>query len=189
MKVYTRTGDRGKTSLFSGERIEKSDKRVEAYGDVDELNALIGSIPNLLPADCTPEQEQLEQILIDLFHAGACLATTPGEPDTAPFRDLPPERTTWLEAAIDRLEAPLPRLTHFILPLGHPAACACHVARCVCRRAERHVVRLCRENAARGVNQDYSGLLGYLNRLSDYFFMLARYCNHISGTAEKTWKG
>ncbi|MDJ0720493.1 MAG: cob(I)yrinic acid a,c-diamide adenosyltransferase [Desulfobacterales bacterium] len=186
MKVYTGTGDRGKTSLFSGERVEKSDRRVEAYGDVDELNALIGSIPNLLPGEGRTEGEVLEQILIDLFHAGACLATTTGGPDA--FEDLPAARTAWLEAAIDRMDAALPRLTHFILPLGHPAACACHVARCVCRRAERHVVRLCRENAERGRAPSYPGLQVYLNRLSDYLFVLARYCNHVSGTAEKIWK-
>ncbi len=188
MKVYTGTGDRGKTSLFSGERVEKSDIRVEAYGDVDELNALIGSIPNVLPGDCAPEAVQLEAILIDLFHAGACLASTPGGRDTTAFEDMPVERIAWLEQAIDHMDATLPRLTQFILPVGHPAACACHVARCVCRRAERHVVRLCREGARREETQDYSGLQGYLNRLSDYLFVLARYCNHISGTPEKTWK-
>ncbi len=188
MKVYTGTGDRGKTSLFSGERVEKSDRRVEAYGDVDELNAVIGSIANALPSDCLPEAADIETILIDLFHAGACLATTASGPDTAAFDDLPAARVTWLEQAIDRMDAALPRLTHFILPLGHPAACACHLARCVCRRAERHVVRLCRENADRGEDQTYPGLQIYLNRLSDYLFVLARYCNHVSGTAEKIWK-
>ncbi|MDJ0808492.1 MAG: cob(I)yrinic acid a,c-diamide adenosyltransferase [Desulfobacterales bacterium] len=189
MKIYTGTGDRGKTSLFSGERIEKSDIRVEAYGDVDELSALIGSIPNALPPDCDPEAAQLEAILTDLFHAGACLASTPGSQGAAAFQDLPAERVAWLEQAIDRLDDELPRLKRFILPVGHPAACACHVARCVCRRAERHIVRLCRENAAQDENQEYSGLQSYLNRLSDYLFVLARYCNHVSGTTEKTWKG
>ncbi len=189
MKVYTGTGDRGKTSLFSGERVEKSDIRVEAYGDVDELNALIGSIPNDLPEGCAQEADQLEQILIDLFQAGACLASTPGNPEATAFQDLPVEKINWLEKAIDQIDAALPRLAHFILPTGHPAACACHVARCVCRRAERHVVRLCQENAARGEDQNYRGLLGYLNRLSDYLFVLARYCNHVSGRTEKIWKG
>jgi cob(I)alamin adenosyltransferase len=186
MKVYTGTGDRGKTSLFSGERVEKSDRRVEAYGDVDELNALIGSIPHLLPGKARNEGAVLEAILADLFHAGACLATTAGGAEA--FEDLPAARVDWLERAIDRMDAVLPRLTHFILPLGHPAACACHVARCVCRRAERHVVRLCRESAASGGKPPYPGLQVYLNRLSDYLFVLARYCNHVSGTAEKTWK-
>ena len=187
MKVYTGTGDRGKTSLFSGERVEKSALRVEAYGDVDELNALIGAIPNLLPTGCGPEKEQLERVMIDLFHAGACLASTGRGDDTA-FRDLPSDRMTWLEQAIDRMDDHLPRLTRFVLPTGHPAACACHLARCVCRRAERHVVRLCRENPAPEEERPYSGLLSYLNRLSDYLFVLSRYCNHISGTIEKTWK-
>jgi cob(I)alamin adenosyltransferase len=95
----------------------------------------------------------------------------------------------WLEEAIDRMDEGLPRLTHFILPSGHPAACACHLARCVCRRAERHVVRLCHDRLAQEGHQLYSGLRGYLNRLSDYLFMLARYCNHVAGAVEKTWKG
>ncbi|MBL0713288.1 MAG: cob(I)yrinic acid a,c-diamide adenosyltransferase [Desulfosarcina sp.] len=189
MKIYTGTGDRGKTSLFSGERIEKFDIRVEAYGDVDELNALIGTILSVLPEGCIPEADQLEQILIDLFHVGACLASTPGNRHASAFRDLPPEKITWLEQAIDRMDDALPRLTRFILPVGHPAACACHLARCVCRRAERHAVRFCRETAAQGENQSYSVVLGYLNRLSDYLFVMARYCNHITGTAERTWGG
>ncbi len=188
MKVYTGTGDRGKTSLFSGECVEKSDRRVEAYGDVDELNAVIGSIPTTLPPDCLPEASDLETIMVDLFHAGACLATTDGGPDAAAFEDLPAARVAWLEQAIDRMDAALPRLTHFILPMGHPAACACHVARCVCRRAERHVVRLCRGSDDHMEKQAYPGLQVYLNRLSDYLFVLARYCNHVSGTAEKIWK-
>lgn len=185
MKVYTGTGDRGKTSLFSGERIAKSDIRVEAYGDVDELNALLGAIPNTMPEGCDPEREELEQILIDLFHVGACLASTPETQADTPFQDLPPERIDSLEAAIDRMDDALPRLTHFILPMGHPSACASHLARCVCRRAERHVVRLSREPG----DQRYPGVLGYLNRLSDYLFVLARYCNHRAGTAEKIWQG
>lgn len=188
MKIYTGTGDRGKTSLFSGERVEKSATRVEAYGDVDELNALIGAILNVLPADGISERDQLEQIMSDLFHAGACLASTSSRNETA-FQDLPSEKMTWLEQAIDRIDDRLPRLTHFILPAGHPAACACHLARCVCRRAERRVVRLCREDPTQDGEQPYSGLRGYLNRLSDYLFVLGRYCNHISGTIEKSWKG
>lgn len=189
MKVYTGTGDRGKTSLFSGERIDKSNLRVEAYGDVDELNALIGAILNVLPEGSTTQAGQLEQVLIDLFHMGACLATTPGGENTAAFSDLPAEKITWLEKAIDRMDADLPRLTRFVLPVGHPAASACHLARCVCRRAERRVVRVCLETDARSEDQPYHGIRGYLNRLSDYLFVMARYCNHITGTVERTWGG
>jgi cob(I)alamin adenosyltransferase len=189
MKVYTGTGDRGQTSLFSGERVAKSDMRVEAYGDVDELNALIGAIPNALPAGCRDADRELEQIIVDLFHAGACLASTPGEQTDDMFGDLPSDKILRLEAAIDRMDDALPRLTQFILPMGHPAACACHLARCVCRRAERRVVRLCREDDARAGDQRYPGLLGYLNRLSDYLFVLARYCNQCAGVTEKTWQG
>ena len=189
MKVYTGTGDRGKTSLFSGERIEKSNPRVEAYGDVDELNALIGAILNVLPEGSATEAEQLEQVLIDLFQVGACLATTPGSQNAAAFSDLPAEKITWLEDAIDRMDASLPRLTRFILPVGHPAASACHLARCVCRRAERRVVHVCLETEDQGGESPYQGVRGYLNRLSDYLFVLARYCNHITGTAERTWGG
>ena len=117
MKIYTGGGDRGKTSLFSGERVNKSDLRVEAYGDVDELASLLGAL-------------------------GAWLAVTPGSPASSELPSISQEHAKGLEAAIDRMEQELPALKDFILPGGHVSAAWAHVARAVCRRAERHVVRL-----------------------------------------------
>ncbi|MGD9329816.1 MAG: cob(I)yrinic acid a,c-diamide adenosyltransferase [Desulfobacterales bacterium] len=186
MKVYTGGGDRGKTSLFSGERISKDDIRVEAYGDVDELNSLLGAVIAVLPVEDGERIEELRQIQSDLFRIGACLATSGEDPTFAATRDLPPEAARFLEQAIDRMDESLPRLTQFILPGGHPAACWGHVARCVCRRAERHTVRIVRQSST---SPDlYAGTLIYLNRLSDYLFVLARHCNRISDTPDTPWE-
>ena len=185
MKVYTGGGDRGKTSLFSGERIAKDDVRVEAYGDVDELNSLLGAILAALPEDFHHDRiRDLRQIQGDLFRVGACLATAGEDPTFEATRDVPMDDARFLEQAIDRMDAELPRLNQFILPGGHPAACWSHVARCVCRRAERHTVRV----AHQADENAYRGTLVYLNRLSDYLFMLARYCNHTTGTPDTPWE-
>jgi cob(I)alamin adenosyltransferase len=187
MKVYTGGGDRGKTSLFSGERIAKDDIRVESYGDVDELNSLLGAIIAALPEGFSHARiDELHQIQGDLFRVGACLATSGDDPSFETTRDLPMDDARFLEEAIDRMDAELPRLNQFILPGGHPAACWSHVARCVCRRAERHTVRAARESASQ--DHAYAGTLVYLNRLSDYLFMLARYCNHTAGTPDTPWE-
>ena len=186
MKVYTGGGDRGRTSLFSGERISKDDVRVEAYGDVDELNSLLGSVMAILPDGCAERSGELRRVQGDLFRIGACLATRGGDPSFEATRDFPAENARFLEEAIDDMDAQLPRLTRFILPGGHPAASWSHVARCVCRRAERHTVRTVQQSPDEaGV---YAGTLTYLNRLSDYLFMLARYCNHVTGTPEIPWE-
>ena len=186
MKVYTGGGDRGRTSLFSGERISKDDRRVEAYGDVDELNSLLGALITALPGGCGEAMAELQRIQNDLFRIGACLATSGDDPTFAATRDFPAENARFLENAIDRMDDNLPRLSQFILPGGHPAACWSHVARCVCRRAERHTVRAVRETAADP--NAYAGTLTYLNRLSDYLFVLARYCNKVSDTPDAPWE-
>jgi len=186
MKVYTGGGDRGRTSLFSGERIAKDDVRVEAYGDVDELNSLLGAIIAALPGDCDDSLRELRQIQGDLFRVGACLATAGDDPTFDTTRDLPMDDARFLERAIDRMDAELPRLNQFIFPGGHPAACWSHVARCVCRRAERHTVRVVHQS--NGAEAPYAGALIYLNRLSDYLFMLARYCNYATHTPETPWE-
>lgn len=186
MKVYTGGGDRGRTSLFSGERISKDDRRVEAYGDVDELNSLLGAVIAALPGNCGETATELQRIQSDLFRIGAGLATSGEDPTFAATRDFPVESARFLEDAIDRMDELLPRLSRFILPGGHPAACWSHVARCVCRRAERHTVRAVREIMS---DQDaYAGTLTYLNRLSDYLFVLARYCNKLSDTPDSPWE-
>jgi cob(I)alamin adenosyltransferase len=185
VKVYTGTGDRGKTSLFSGERVAKADMRIDAYGDVDELNAVIGAVVAQLPKGAGMLSAALRQIQADLFYLGAWLATTPvsvAADQLSPFDD---QRATGLEQAMDDMDAELPELKAFILPGGHPAAALAHVARTVCRRAERHVLRLVAEQGGEIVPPS---ILVYLNRLSDYLFVCARYCNHLAGEADIPWQ-
>jgi len=186
MKIYTGGGDRGRTSLFSGERISKDDGRVEAYGEVDELNSLLGALIAALPEGCEDRTDELQKIQGDLFRIGARLATSGDDPSFDAVRDFPADRTRFLEEAIDRMDEALPRLSRFILPGGHPAACWSHVARCVCRRAERHSVRILHDKEAE--RDDDGGTLRYLNRLSDYLFVLARYCNRLTGTPDVPWE-
>lgn len=184
MKVYTRGGDRGETSLFGGRRVRKDDLRVEAYGAVDELNAALGVAGAAIDA---PDLRQvLERLQRDLFNLGAELAT----PDVAEraARGKPPPRVRRadieaLEALIDRLDAELEPLRSFVLPGGAPAAAALHAARTVCRRAERESVRLAAVEALA------PELLGYLNRLSDLLFVMARVANRRAGVAELRWQG
>jgi cob(I)alamin adenosyltransferase len=185
LKLYTGTGDKGKTSLFSGERVPKSDHRIETYGDVDELNSIIGTVAAALPEEGAEWADELHLIQSHLFRIGSWLATTPESPRTDA---LPPlEESLWgfLESAIDRLDARLPPLGGFILPSGHPAAAAAHVARTVCRRAERRAVALAHVDAR---SDTLSGALIYLNRLSDYLFALARGINHATGHGDHLWK-
>jgi cob(I)alamin adenosyltransferase len=188
MKIYTKTGDKGKTSLFSGERVSKANARVEAYGDVDELNSVLGALAARLSEDNPEACKAVEQVQRDLFCVGGRLATTP---DSSAFEDLPEldeGATKRLETEIDRMEKTLPRLTSFILPGGHPTACWTHVARTVCRRAERHVVAMV-ETTEAGPEGDRLARMGtYLNRLSDYLFVLARYSNHLHGLTDTLWE-
>jgi cob(I)alamin adenosyltransferase len=188
MKIYTGTGDAGKTSLFSGERMAKSDPRIDAYGDVDELNSIIGAVASALPPHdaAEPLKRQLTQIQSDLLHAGAWLATSADSPHAAQLTPIPAERIQELEGRIDAMQAELPELKSFILPGGHVAAAWAHVARTVCRRAERKAVALNRQQTlAAGAGP----VLVFLNRLSDYFFVLARRINQMDGVPEQTWPG
>jgi cob(I)alamin adenosyltransferase len=189
MKVYTGTGDGGKTSLFSGERIAKSDARIEAYGDLDELNAVVGSIVATLPRHPASREltSQLVKIQSDLFQVGALLATSPGSPAADHLAPVKAEQGQWLEDRIDAMDTRLDRLNAFILPGGHPAAAWSHMARTVCRRAERRVVKLASSGAL--IQDGLEEMLVYLNRLSDYFFVLARYCNHLAGVTDTLWQG
>jgi cob(I)alamin adenosyltransferase len=181
MRIYTRTGDRGDTGLFGGGRVPKNDPRVEAYGDVDELNASIGfarSIETMPRVD-----EVLAPIQRDLFAIGALLAT----PDLAKMKAhlekarVDDDRIVQLERAIDEGDDELEPLRSFILPGGSPKAAALHVARTVCRRAERRVIAL----------QEHTEIppvaIIYLNRLSDLLFTLARVANKRGGAGEVTW--
>ena len=187
MKIYTGTGDKGKTSLFSGERVTKADPRIDAYGDLDELNSILG----VLAAQLTAQEAlaaELQQIQTDLFQGGAWLATRPESAAIDSLKQISAEQIAFLEKAIDRIENELPKLRSFILPGGHITAAWAHVARTVCRRCERKAVPLLGKKKKCRAPEPYQRLLVYLNRLSDYLFMLARYCNHIHGVSDKPWR-
>jgi cob(I)alamin adenosyltransferase len=179
VKIYTKTGDSGETSLFDNTRVSKADARVDAYGEVDELNACLGAARAAgVDEDIGALIETLQK---DLFALGARLAD-PGSRiaprvEKAVIGDAAVER---LEQAIDRLEATLPPLRRFIVPGGSPAGAGLHLARTVCRRAERRVIGL-------GAGVVDPILVVYLNRLSDLLFVMARAVNHRSGTAETQW--
>jgi len=180
VKIYTRRGDHGETDLFAGGRVPKDALRVEAYGEVDELNASLGV------AAAASEQsdviELLQCIQRHLFQLGARLATASADRGGA-ASGVGDGDVEALETSIDRHEAELEPLRSFVLPGGSPAAAALHAARTVCRRAERRVVQLAREEQVEEV------VLRYLNRLSDLLFVLARLDNHRSGVAEIEWRG
>ena len=182
MKIYTRTGDDGGTALFGGGRVSKAAPRVETYGTVDELNAVLGWAVTQVADDTL--KGRLERIQHDLFALGAALATPPPEgdrrrPETPP---LPQARVEEMEAWIDEAESELPELKAFILPGGSPGAAALHVARTVCRRAERMVVALASQEAVD------AEVIQYLNRLADLLFVFARQANHRSGEADVEWR-
>lgn len=184
MKIYTKTGDKGDTGLFGGGRVPKHHPRVQAYGDVDELNAFIGMARSI---ELMPRvDEVLAPIQRDLFAIGALLAT----PDREKMRQhlekarVDDERIAELERAIDDGDAELEPLRSFILPGGTPKAAALHVARTVCRRAERRVVELQAESKEAEIPQL---VVIYLNRLSDLLFTLARVANRRAGAGEVTW--
>lgn len=181
LKIYTKTGDDGQTGLFGGGRVQKDHPRVDAYGEVDELNAFIGM------ARAVELMPRIDEVLVpiqrDLFSIGALLAT----PDHDKMREqlrkarIDDERIAELERAIDACEHELEPLKSFILPGGTPKAAALHVARTVCRRAERRVVALRREVELPEL------VIIYLNRLSDLLFMLSRVANRRAGAGEVTW--
>lgn len=188
MKVYTGTGDQGKTSLFSGERVSKNTDRIEAYGDADELNSVIGALIAALEGADPDLNQELLQIQADLFAIGAWLATSAesrAADALAPLSQAPAAR---LEKSIDRMDAALPPLKQFILPGGHAAAAWSHIARTVCRRVERRLVALTASHPEEFGDKNYERALVYLNRLSDYFFVLARYCNKLYNIADRTWE-
>jgi cob(I)alamin adenosyltransferase len=187
MKIYTGTGDRGKTSLFSGERIEKNDDRIEAYGAVDELNASIGAVIASLPTAPGTDlvRMQLIRIQSDLFRVGAFLATTADSPSMVYLHPMDQADSDWLEERVDQMQSQITELTVFILPGGHPSAAWAHVARTVCRRAERRIVSLLEQTP---IDKNTHCLLTYVNRLSDYLFILARFCNHLAGMEDQLWQ-
>jgi cob(I)alamin adenosyltransferase len=180
-KIYTKTGDQGQTGLFGGARVSKDHLRIEAYGTLDELNAFLG----LLRDHCslTAQREILYEVQNRLFSIGGMLATDPSKDNLyAQTLDLYPADLAVLEQAIDALDAQLPPLKNFILPGGHPTVSYAHLARCVCRRAERCLVSLHAQEAVDPL------MLSYLNRLSDYLFVLGRALAQDLGVEEVIWK-
>jgi cob(I)alamin adenosyltransferase len=180
MKIYTKTGDSGETGLFAGPRVSKADRRIEAYGTVDELNAMIGWSRAELPP--TEIDAVLARVQHELFAVGAELATP--APDRLSITRINPSHVEALEQIIDRFEGTLPPLTQFILPGGSRAAAAIHLVRTVCRRAERCVVALSQAPDT----QISEHLVMYLNRLSDLLFVLARAANSAAGYPDVPWQ-
>ena len=176
-RIYTKTGDSGETTLFGGRRVSKSDLRVDAYGTVDELNSFIGLLADSL--DQTTVLDLLRNVQHRLFSIGAHLASDP-EKNPMPA-DLDTEDIALLETAIDAMDEGLPVLKNFILPGGHPTVSLCHICRTVCRRAERLVVAVHQHDSVD------AQVLQYLNRLSDYFFVLARQLGADAGVREIVW--
>lgn len=184
MKIYTKTGDKGTTALNGGVRVEKDHRRIQAYGTVDELNSTLGLIRSF---DLSENRDkELIQIQKNLFHLGAELATPPEKMMRPGGKSRVPgmvgeEHIKALEQSIDQMEEGLPPLTHFILPGGDKAAAFAHLARTVCRRAERNTVTLSRETEIR------EEAVKYLNRLSDYLFVLSRRIAFDNGNEEIKW--
>ena len=179
MKIYTKTGDKGLTSLIGGTRVPKSSLRIECYGTVDELNSHIGLVRD---QDVNAARRPLLKEIQDrLFTIGSALAADP-EKSKMKLPDLHAADVTLLEDEMDRLNLDLPELRAFILPGGHPAVSQTHVARCVCRRAERLAIHLGEESFVAEL------VVVYLNRLSDFLFVLSRTMAHELGVEEVTWK-
>lgn len=180
-RIYTKTGDEGKTSLIGGTRVSKGSLRIEAYGTVDELNAFIGWTRDLIGDQDTGTF--LTRIQDRLFTIGSALAADPNRELKMRLPDLRAEDITELEAAIDHIASEVPSLRHFILPGGAPAVSICHVSRCVARRAERLCVQLADEGGFIAPL-----VIPYLNRLSDYLFMLGRQRSFRQGVPETPWE-
>ncbi len=179
MKIYTKTGDEGTTALYGGARVSKSNERVETYGTIDELNAHLGLLRDqAVNKDRTVLFQEIQETL---FVIGSHLAADPSKASMK-LPPLPEGMVPHLEQSIDALDAKLPAMKFFILPGGHPAVSVCHVARCVCRRAERQVVRFSQHETVAPV------IIVYLNRLSDWLFVLARTMGQELRVDEIPWR-
>jgi cob(I)alamin adenosyltransferase len=178
-KIYTKTGDKGETSLIGGVRVPKYHLRIEAYGTVDELNSYIGLVKDSVENQAV--KNTLYEIQDRLFTLGSALASDP-EKSRMKIPDLHEQDVEMLEKEIDAMNETLPELKNFILPGGHPVVSYCHLARCVCRRAERLSVHLKTESAVDDI------VIRYLNRLSDYLFVLSRKIAQEFGAPEIPWR-
>ena len=179
-KIYTKTGDRGKTSLIGGTKVLKSDQRIEAYGTIDELNSWIGYIIDFI--NDFSANHVLREVQDRLFTIGSSLACDPEKETRLSIPDLHEEDVKRLENEMDAIAETLPEMKHFILPGGHSSVSVTHIARCVCRRAERCCVKL---SSSDGKVDPL--VLKYLNRLSDYLFILARYLSKKHNSQEIAW--
>lgn len=180
-KIYTKTGDAGKTSLIGGTKVAKSHIRIESYGTVDELNSYIGLVNDYIQHSHT--NSILNEIQDRLFTIGSSLACDPDRETKLKIPDLKEEDILLLENEIDKMNEVLPELKSFILPNGHIAVSTAHIARCVCRRAERICVAMQEDNM-----YIEPIVIKYLNRLSDYLFTIARFASHLFNVAETPWK-
>lgn len=181
MKIYTKTGDKGKTSLIGGTKVAKSHLRIETYGTVDELNSWLGLVNDYMEE--TAVKTLIREIQDRLFTVGASLATDPDKDTKMKIPDLHEADVQVLENSIDQMNTVLPEMKFFVLPGGHKAVSHCHIARCVCRRAER----LCVNMQEQDMHVEPL-VLQYLNRLSDYLFVLARYVGHQLQAEEIPWR-
>ena len=181
MKIYTKTGDKGTTSLIVGTKVPKSHERIDAYGTVDELNSHIGLCRDLIEE--LPTRDTLKEIQDRLFTIGSALACDPAKETKLKIPDLKESDVAFLEAEMDRMDESLQPLQYFILPGGHSVVSHIHIARCVCRRTERLVVNLLQEK-----EEHESLIIKYINRLSDYLFVLSRYMATKLQAEEIPWK-
>jgi len=181
MKIYTKAGDQGKTSLIGGTRVPKSHIRIESYGTVDELNSFIGLLNDLVVDEKI--NADLKEIQDRLFTVGSSLACDPEKESALRIPDLKEEDILRLENAMDAMNEVLAPMKSFIIPGGHQAISTAHIARCVCRRAERWCVNMQEEDLF-----VETLVVKYLNRLSDYLFTLARYIGYLNGVADLPWK-
>jgi cob(I)alamin adenosyltransferase len=201
MKTSRGTGDRGKTGLFSGERVSKAHLRVEACGDLDELSSFLGALATGAPKGQSDLVAEIKGIQSALLTAGALMGTSETSPSGRALERITGGDIAALEAATDRIDGGLPELKGFLIPGGHESACWAHMARTVCRRAERSVVGVIEDlegdgsaggdPSGRGRSSPGGGIaevLVYLNRLSDYLFCVARHCNMVTGTEEEIWE-
>jgi len=195
MKIYTKTGDSGQTGLFSGGRVPKNHVRVRVYGVLDEANSALGLALAFFGTPEDPFRADVDRVQNELFQLGSELATP--DPSRLKMKLLDESSIQWLEQSIDRMETTLTPLKNFILPVGTPAASAVHVARTIVRRAERELVGLMAENTAENTTKNTTKNtaeqirelpLQYLNRLSDFLFVLCRALNHAAGKMDVEWK-
>ncbi len=188
MGIYTKSGDSGTCTLFSGERLLKCNDRIHAVGEVDELNSSLGLVKAVLSDENDGLVHKLEQIQKDLFGIGAWLGTSPSSESLQKLKPIHESRVAFLEHEIDNMQRALPAIENFVFPGGHIISAYIHLARSVCRRAERRTVCLSEEVGLGNAPKRLRGVIAYLNRLSDFLFVFAIYCNQKLGVTECFWK-